>query len=110
MSMVQYKITVLKRTFDRDLVEQYIQEGQRRNHGLCDVFREGQEFITDLSTGIPPGFCPWAWDDIQKSLVALAAHDDAPTPYQDQNIVIACCTDGTRPVVFRIERIATMVR
>jgi uncharacterized repeat protein (TIGR04076 family) len=107
--MVRYRITVLRRTLDLSLVEEYIREDRREGHGLCEVFREGQEFIADLSTGVPHGFCPWAWDDLHQTLVALAADGGAGTPYRDQNVVIACCTDGTRPVIFRVARIAAAV-
>ncbi len=43
INMAKCKITVLKRIFHEDLVNEYYQEQK----GLCDVFKDGQEFITD---------------------------------------------------------------
>ena len=70
--MIQCKITVLKRQLNEDLAEQYVEEERKKTYGPCEVFQEGQEFITDVFSGVPPGFCPWAWDDIYKSLVGFA--------------------------------------
>jgi uncharacterized repeat protein (TIGR04076 family) len=103
--VAQCKITVLKRTFDKELVEQLIRPARQEGFGLCPVFHEGQEFLTDVFSNLPQGFCPWAWDDLYKTLLILAAGGGAGTPYQDPNVVIACCTDGLRPVFFRLEKI-----
>ncbi|QTL97892.1 TIGR04076 family protein [Iocasia frigidifontis] len=67
--------------------------------------KEGQEFIVNPWVGLPSGFCPWAWDDIYKSLVGFAADGNFGEWYEDKNIIIACCTDGTRPVYFKIEKL-----
>jgi uncharacterized repeat protein (TIGR04076 family) len=103
--MIKCKITVLQRTFNKEIVEQYVQNERKQTLGPCEVFREGQEFVTDVFGGIPAGFCPWAWDDIYKSLVGFAADGNFGMWYQDPNTIIACCTDGTRPVIFKIEKI-----
>ncbi|HNR47527.1 MAG TPA: TIGR04076 family protein [Anaerolineaceae bacterium] len=103
--MVKCKITVLKRGFNQDLVERYVEHERKKTLGPCEVFREGQEFITDVFGGIPAGFCPWAWDDIYKVLVGYAAGGNFGMWYEDGNCLIACCTDGTRPVYFKIEKI-----
>ena len=105
--MITCKITVLKRSFNQDYVDLYVQEDRRKTLGPCEVFREGQEFVTDVFSGIPKGFCPWAWDDIYKSLVGFAADGNYGMWYQSKNIIIACCTDGTRPVYFKIEKISS---
>ena len=103
--MIQCKITVLKRTFHQDLVEQYVEHERRKTLGPCEVFQEGQEFITDVFSGIPQGFCPWAWDDLYKALVGFAADGNFGMWYERKDTIIACCTDGTRPVIFKIEKI-----
>jgi len=109
MNVVQFRIAVLKRTFHEEWVEEYIREERKRDFGLCEVFQEGQEFITDgRPTSVPYGFCPWAWNDLKQSLVILSADGGSEkSAYRDQNIVIACCTDGTRPVFFKIEKFVT---
>ncbi len=103
--MIKCKITVLKRSFNKELVDQYVENSRKINFGPCEVFKEGQEFLTDVFGGIPQGFCPWAWDDIYKVLVAFAADGNFGMWYQNKDNLIACCTDGTRPVIFKIEKV-----
>ncbi len=55
----------------------------------------------------PEGFgCEWAWDDIHKIIMILMTKGNFDTWIKDGNTFIACCTDGIKPVVFKIERIA----
>ncbi len=103
--MSKCKITVLKTSFNKEYVDLYVEEKRRKTLSTCDVFKEGQEFITDAVSGMPEGFCPWAWDDIYKVLVAYYAGGNFGMWYQNGNQIIACCTDGTRPVYFKIEKI-----
>jgi len=53
---------------------------------------------------MPPDFCSWAWADIQRDVAHLALGGDFPWMKQ-RGTMITCCTDGLRPVVFRLERI-----
>jgi len=53
---------------------------------------------------MPPSFCSWAWADIQRDVAHLAIGGDFPWIKQ-RGIMITCCTDGLRPVVFKLERI-----
>lgn len=46
-----------------------------------------------------------AWDDIFKSLIGFFTNGDFGMWYQRKGPIIACCTDGTRPVIFKIEKI-----
>ena len=93
------KITVLKRLLHKDILEKYADFMWT----ACEVFSEGQEFIAD-GTNVPDGFCGWAWSDIEKIVLTLSRGGNfRGVP---QGIFIACCTDGYRPVVFKLERIA----
>ncbi len=103
--MIKCRITVLQRTFNKEIVEQYVEEERKKTLGPCEVFQEGQEFMTDVFSSIPVGFCPWAWDDIYKELVGFASGGNFGMWYKGENTIIACCTDGTRPVIFKIEKI-----
>jgi len=103
--MIKVKITVLRTTFNKEIVDQYVAEERKKTLGPCEVFKAGQEFITDVFGTIPSGFCPWAWDDIYKDLVGFATGGNFGFWYRDPNSIIACCTDGTRPVIFKIEKI-----
>lgn len=105
--MAQCKITVLKRTFDKELAEQFLRPDRQEVLGPCELFHEGQEFIADVFTNMPQDFCPWAWDDIYKNLVVLGVGVGSELLYREPNVVVACCSDALRPVVFKIERLAT---
>lgn len=48
--------------------------------------------------------CDWAWNDIQKVLLAMMLGADFGLWMKDSNTFIACCTDGIKPVVFKLER------
>jgi uncharacterized repeat protein (TIGR04076 family) len=54
--MPKCKITVIKKTLNTDMAEQYCQ----KEVGSCPCFAEGQEFITGFEK--PAGFCDWAWN------------------------------------------------
>ena len=108
--MVKCKITVLKRTFHEDLANEYIQ----MKTGPCDEFEEGQEFITESPTAKPDSFpCSFAWYDIHKILLTLM-QGGTFSKYvgktgkiwnwmKTDNNYITCCTDGIRPVIFKVE-------
>jgi len=105
MEMNKVRITVLKTSFNKEYVDLYVENERKKTLSTCEVFKEGQEFITDAVAGIPQGFCPWAWDDIYKVLVAYYANGSFDMWTEGGNTTIACCTDGTRPVFFKIEKI-----
>ena len=100
MSVV--KIKVIKKVNNLELAEEYCVAGV--SACPCPAFTEGQEFITQ-NLDQPANFCTWAWDDIFKYVTLLHCRGDMSDHMNRQNTVIACCTDGIRPVVFRIEKI-----
>ncbi len=73
---------------------------------ICDEYdiELGREFIVDDSYECPPGFCPWAYADIQRDIVTLLHGGNFPW-MKDKGIVLSSCTDGIRPVIFKLERI-----
>jgi uncharacterized repeat protein (TIGR04076 family) len=94
------KITVLKRLFFEDLCSEYRCGGNE----ICPLFTDGQEFIT--KTYDPPeNFCAWAWDDLYKYFAVLKQNGSFAPDMKDEDAVIACCTDGVRPVIFKLERV-----
>ena len=98
------KITVVKRFVSEDLVEEFLaDEMKKKGFGVCDAVELGQEYILD-EPNKPDGFCSWAWADINRDVVAVMAGGDFPWINKD-GVAIASCTDGLRPVVFKIERI-----
>ena len=54
--------------------------------------------------GVP--FCTEAWDAISRYIyTALQGGSIMHGWMKDERVMIACCNDGTRPVIFKIERI-----
>jgi uncharacterized repeat protein (TIGR04076 family) len=103
--MANCKITVIERSFRKEYVEQYVEDERKKTLGPCEVFTEGQTFIVDAaSASMPQGFCPWAWNDIYKVLVAYFANGSFDMWNQGGNKILACCSDGTRPVYLEIEK------
>lgn len=51
-------------------------------------------------------FCGEAWDAISRYVyTALQGGSIMHKWTNDERVMIACCNDGTRPVIFKIERI-----
>lgn len=99
--MAKARITVLKRMVNEDLIAEYI--GDDRAQGPCSLLEDGQVFIQE-DWRPPEGFCPWAWSDIHKEIMLIRRGGDQSDSLP-KGTAIACCTDGFKPVVFKIERI-----
>ena len=92
------KITVLKRTVNKDILAEHADS----IWDACEVFTVGQEFIAD-GVDMPNGFCGWAWSDIEKIVLTLSRGGNfVGVP---AGTFVTCCTDGYRPVFFKVERI-----
>jgi uncharacterized repeat protein (TIGR04076 family) len=100
--MPKCKITVVKRTIHQDLIDKYLSD-TRESFGRCQAFEDGQEFILDGFPLKPEGFCDWAWADIHRDVVATIFGGSYPW-IQQPGTAITCCTDGLRPVIFKVER------
>ena len=87
------KITVIKKEFKKELYQQY-------PYGAacgCGRLEEGEVFLTDNRWDPPTGLCHWAWSDLRPMIHSVhSGHDSA---------FISCCTDGLRPVTFKLERV-----
>lgn len=99
--MPKFKITVLKRMVHQDLVDLYCTPDVNLP---CPVFVEGQEF--EIEDGRRPAeFCGSAWDDIYKVFVTLANGGSFHGWMKEADGIVACCSDGVRPVVFEVKRV-----
>ncbi len=96
------KITVLKTLYHKDLVEEYVLPEKPEAYQSCYRFQVGDVFYVD-GFEMPEGFCPWAWADIHREVVAIRCNADVPIS-TEPGCFIASCTDGLRPVVFKVER------
>jgi len=95
----EVRITVVKRLFHQDLVAKCCTSEWES----CQRFQEGQSFVVGKDVAMPEGFCSWAWADIQKYVMVLCR--DANFEGVKPGTFVTCCTDGFRPVVFKLERI-----
>jgi len=103
--MPKVKITVLKKLNVKDLHGETLSgafdEGKITPE--CDRFSLGQEFLTDTHN-CPEGFCNWAFVDIHRDLVHILYGGYYPW-MKDKRVAVSCCTDGLRPVIFKLERV-----
>lgn len=98
------RITILKKSVNRDLIDEYMDDAYK-NHGVCDCYEEGQEFVFDPST-MPEEFsarCPWAWADIRQDIMIVASGGNMPG-IKPRGTIITGCRDWFRPVYFKVER------
>lgn len=111
------KVTVLRKMLFEDLQRDYLANPKS---GACPCFEEGQVFEFHRSAerddfykfGRGAGLdgsdfpCAEAWDAISRYVyTALQGGSIMRNWTNDDRLMIACCNDGTRPVIFKIERI-----
>lgn len=121
------KVTVIDKKLYPDLQAQYCAEPES---GMCSCYNVGDEFIferygtaddfwhmglntlkqtvhkaEDIAGGTGFPHCSEAWDAISRYIyTGLQGGSIMRGWMKDERIMIACCSDGTRPVVFKIER------
>lgn len=109
----QCTVEVIDKKCYTDLQEQYLADPKS---GACPCFEVGQKFLFERADGKDdfwhfgrdrdPKFpCAEAWDCISRYIyTALQGGAIMKSWTNDERIMIACCNDGTRPVIFKIER------
>ena len=126
--MPKCKVTVLKKELYTDLQEQYCADPAA---GECPCYNVGDEFIfernderddfwhmrlnTLIKTAADPNtvaggpkmpHCSEAWDAISRYIYAALQGGSLMRGWMnDEKIMITCCNDGTRPAIFKLERI-----
>lgn len=69
----------------------------------CIRFREGQTMVVDESGFQPEDFpCQWAWQDLYPIVLTLQLGGNFF--WLKDGVQYACCTDGLKPVFFKLER------
>lgn len=119
------KVTVIDKKLFPELQKQYCAVP---DSGKCPCFNVGDDYWhagagTLVKSGAPdegclqsPGtmhcgtegvpFCTEAWDAISRYIyTALQGGSIMHGWTKDDRVMSACCNDGTRPVIFKIERI-----
>ncbi|MBQ6117819.1 MAG: TIGR04076 family protein [Clostridia bacterium] len=103
-------ITVLETKVFPELQEQYLADPKS---GPCPFFKPGDTFTLkrtpqqdDFYHLMNGNFCGEAWDAISRYVyTALQGGSIMHRWTNDERMMIACCNDGTRPVIFKIERV-----
>ena len=106
----QCRITVLETKVFPELQEQYLADPKS---GPCPCFQPGDTFLLqrtpeqdDFYHLMNGRFCGEAWDAISRYVYAALQGGAIMRKWsRDDRMMIACCNDGTRPVIFKIERI-----
>lgn len=104
------KVTVIDKKCFADYQEKYLADPKI---GPCPFYNVGDEFIferyADADTFWRTGNgtqCGEAWDCISRYIyTALQGGSIMRGWTNDERMMIACCNDGTRPVIFKIERL-----
>ena len=104
------KITVIDKKCFADYQEKYLADPKS---GPCPFFNVGDEFVLkrtpqqdDFYHLMNGKFCGEAWDAVSRYVyTALQGGSIMKGWTNDDRMMIACCNDGTRPVIFKIERI-----
>ena len=98
------KITVIKKLGTKDVYGDNLPcQISDDLEPVCPALDVGSEFVADGGT-CPSGFCGWAFADIQRDIALLWLGGEFPW-IKDKGVAISCCTDGLRPVFFKLERI-----
>lgn len=103
------KVTVIDKKCFPELQEQYIADPKA---GPCPFYQVGDEFLFErygeedtfwrMGSGSQ---CGEAWDCIGRYIyTALQGGSIMRGWTNDERMMIACCNDGTRPVIFKLER------
>jgi uncharacterized repeat protein (TIGR04076 family) len=96
------KVTVLKTFTKQDVFGDDIPKSLN-GRGSCPRHNEGEEFILE-GDNCPPEFCGWAFNDIFRDYNHLRKNGDYPW-MGEKGVTFSSCTDGRKPVVFKLERI-----
>ena len=122
------KVTVIDKKLYPALQEQYCTDPHA---GACPCYHIGDEFIFErndekddfwhmglntltktsadphtVAGGPDMPHCSEAWDAISRYIyTGLQGGSIMRGWMKEENTMIACCSDGTRPVIFKIERI-----
>ena len=96
------RITVVKRTLNSDLIEEFITDP--KIFPLCTKLEEGQEFMVENPFEMPEGLCHSAWADIRTYVLTMATGGSFPM-MKNPASTLAICSDPCRPVIFNVERV-----
>lgn len=100
------RVTVLRKECYPSLQKEYMSDEKA---GVCPFFNEGQMFVVTkdgYSRCMDGKFCAEAWDALSKYIFAGLYGGAFEKGYKNDKVMIACCNNGTRPVIFKLEIIS----
>ena len=100
--MAKIRITVVKKFSPKDVFGHDITYPRGDVVPTCYVFDEGEELIIE-NIEKPEKFCGWGWETVVKDIEILDSGNDVS--WTEPGIIFSSCTDGARPVCFKLERI-----
>ena len=98
------RITVIKKLSARELYGDE-QPCQWQIEEICPKFEVGDVYIMPEDGSCPTGFCSWAFADLHRDITHLRFGGDYPM-CKESGTAVQCCTDGMRPVFFKLERVS----
>ena len=104
-NLSKYRLVLQTRTktFYRDGNEMVMLKTSDKSHFVTLTFATKDDDYWRMMNG---KFCSEAWDCISRYIYSgLQGGSIMKDWTNDNNMMIACCNDGTRPVIFKIERI-----
>ena len=106
MPLHRVKITVLKKIAPEVVFSGRVpaRPDTGMPYAICDAVEEGEVFLVGRDREMPEGFCPSAWKSLGSSLSVIQWGGDY-YPNLPQGTAITCCSDGIRPVCFKLERL-----
>ena len=97
------RLTVIDKKCFPELQEQYC---ANKEAGACSCYNVGDVFEFYRADGPKIPHCSELWDAISRYIyTGLQGRPIMRGWMEKENEMIACCSDGTRPVIFKIERI-----
>jgi len=103
MEQYDVKITVAKKLSVQDVFGSSPPKISKELDPVCTRLNEGDTFIAQKGA-CPQGFCGTAFADIHRDITHLRFGGTYPW-MAEQGVAYSCCTDGLRPVIFRLERV-----
>ena len=108
--LIEISFSLLETKCFRELQEKYLADPKS---GPYPFFKPGDTFVLkrtpqqdDFYHMMNGKFCGEAWDVVSRYVyTALQGGSIMKEWTNDDRVMITCCNDGTRPVIFKIERI-----
>ncbi|MFX1379436.1 MAG: TIGR04076 family protein [Promethearchaeota archaeon] len=100
--MTKIKVTIVKKFNPKDVFGHEIINSRGEIIPACYVFEEREEFIIE-NLEKPEKFCGCGWKTVLKDIELLDSSENVS--WCPPGIIYSSCTDGARPVCFKLERI-----